>query len=217
MITGALFSGGKDSCLAIYKFGKDKIDCLLAMMPENKDSWMFHKPNLKLLRKQAEMLGIPLILEKTKGEKDEELEDLKRLIKKSGINKLVIGGIKSNYQGTRIRGICEELGVEVIIPLWDYSAERLWKELLDNGFKVIITKIACEGIPKEFVGKIIDKERFKELKDLAEKYKFRLDFEGGEAETAVLYMPGFKKEISLEYDIESEGDYRHFIKIKKIN
>jgi len=217
MKTGALFSGGKDSCLALYKYGKEKVNCLLAMMPENKDSWMFHKPSLKLLKKQAEMLNLPLILEKTKGEKDEEIKDLKNLIVKYGVNKLVIGGIKSNYQGTQIRGLCEELGVEVITPLWDYSAERLWKELLDNGFKVIITKIACEGIPREFIGKIIDKERFKELKDLAEKYKFRLDFEGGEAETAVLYMPGFKKEISLEYDIESEGDYRHFIKIKKIN
>jgi diphthine-ammonia ligase len=217
MKTGALFSGGKDSCLALHKYGKEKVSCLLAMMPENKDSWMFHKPDLKLLKKQAEMLNLPLIIQKTKGEKDGELEDLRKLIKKSGINKLVIGGIKSNYQGERIRKICQELKVELIAPLWNYSADKLWKELLENGFEVIITKIACEGISKEFVGKIIDKERFKILEKLSNKYKFRLDFEGGEAETAVLFMPGFKKEIKIEYEIESEGNYRHFIVIKKIN
>lgn len=217
MKTGVLFSGGKDSCLALHKYGKEKIDVLLSIIPESKDSWMFHKPDLKLLRKQAEMLRMKLIIEKTKGKKDQELKDLKNLIKKSGINKLVIGGIKSNYQGTRINSICKELGVELVAPLWGYSVNDLWKELLDNSFKIIITKIACEGIGKDFIGKIIDKEKFKELKALAEKYKFRLDFEGGEAETAVLYMPGFKKEMGLDYDIESEDKYRHFIKIKKVN
>jgi diphthamide synthase (EF-2-diphthine--ammonia ligase) len=44
-----------------------------------------------------------------------------------------------------------------------------------------------------------------------------LNVSGGEAETAVLYMPGFKKEIKLEYCVESEDNYRHFINIKKIN
>jgi len=214
--TGVLFSGGKDSCLALYKYGKDKVDVLLSIIPESKDSWMFHKPDLKLLKKQAEMLGIKLIIEKTKGKKDEELKDLKKLIKKSGINNLVIGGIKSNYQGARITSICKELGVELVAPLWGYSVNDLWKELLDNGFKVIITKIACEGIGKDFIGKIIDKEKFKELKALAEKYKFSLDFEGGEAETAVLYMPGFKKELKIGYDTESEDKYRHFINLNEV-
>ena len=46
---------------------------------------------------------------------------------------------------------------------------------------------------------------------LAEKYKFRLDFEGGEAETAVLFMPGFKEKIKIKFNIKSEGDYRHWI------
>lgn len=213
MKTGVLFSGGKDSCLALFK---SKADCLLTMIPENKDSWMFHKSDLRLLEKQAEMLGLPLILEKTKGEKEEELEDLKRLIKKSRVDKLVIGGIKSSYQGERINKLGKELGVEINAPLWQYTSEKLWEELLENGFKVIITKISCEGIPKEFIGKIIDKKRFDELKKLADKYKFGLDFEGGEAETAVLFMPGFKKEIKIQFDIESEGQYRHFIKINEI-
>jgi len=218
MKVGVLFSGGKDSSLALYRFVKEggKADVLLSMIPETKDSFMFHKPDLGLLKKQAEMLGKKLILEKTKGKKDKELKDLKKLIKKSKIKKLVIGGIKSSYQGNRIKKICSDLGVNVVAPLWNYNVEKLWKELLKNNFKVIITKIACEGIPREFIGKIINKNKFEELKKLSEKYKFRLDFEGGEAESAVLYMPEFKKEIRIEYAIESEGSYRHFIKIKKL-
>ncbi len=214
--TGVLFSGGKDSCLALHKYGKDKVDCLLSVIPEDRDSFMFHKSDLRLLEKQAEMLDLPLILRETKGEKEKELDDLKELIEKSGISKLVIGRIKSNYQGERIGKICKELDVELIAPLWGYSAEKLWDELLDCGFKVIITKISCDGIPAELIGKIIDREKFEKLKKLAEKYKFSLDFEGGEAETAVLYMPEFKKDIKISYSLESEDKYRHFMRIEKI-
>lgn len=218
MKIGALFSGGKDSCLALHKAVKvgKKINVLLSIMPENKDSFMFHKPDLKLLKKQAEMLDIKLIIQKTKGKKDEELKDLKKLIEKSKINELVIGGIKSNYQGERIKKICGKLNIKLYAPLWGYDAEKLWKELLDEGFKVIITKIASEGIPKEFIGEIIDSDKLEKLEKLSKKHGFRMDFEGGDAETAVLYMPEFKKEIKLEYNIESEDRYRHFITIKEI-
>jgi len=218
MRTGVLFSGGKDSCLALHKAiecGK-KIDCLLSLMPENIDSFMFHKPDLKLLKKQAEMLDLPLVIQKTKGRQDEELGDLRKLVEKSKVDVLVVGGIASNYQGSRIKKLCGRLGVDVYAPLLDYTTEKLWKELLDSRFKVIITKISCEGIQKEFIGKVIDATEFEKLKKLSEKYKFRLDFEGGEAETAVLFMPDFSKDIKIRFAVKSEDKYRHFIEIKEV-
>jgi uncharacterized protein (TIGR00290 family) len=129
---------------------------------------------------------------------------------------VVVGGIASNYQGKRVKKICSELSLKFRAPLWSYTAKQLWKELLKKKFKVILTKIACEGIPKKFVGRIIGKKEIEELKNLSEKYKFRLDFEGGEAETSVLYMPGMKREINLTYNIKSEGKHRHFLKLKKL-
>ena len=78
MRVGALFSGGKDSCLALHNFGTSRVDVLLSLIPENKDSFMFHKPNLKLLRKQAEMLGIKLSIMKIKGEENKEFQVVRR-------------------------------------------------------------------------------------------------------------------------------------------
>ena len=213
---GVLFTGGKDSCLALHRYGKKNIDVLLSMIPENKDSFMFHSPDLRLLKKQAEMLELPLIMQKTRGEEEKELEDLKKMIKKSKVKKLIIGGIQSIYQVKRIKRICSELRIRVEAPLWDYDTGKLWKELLEEGFKVIIVKIASEGIPKEFIGKILEVGDIVELVKLSRKYGFRMDFEGGDAETSVLYMPGFKREIKIEYDIESEDVCRHFLKIKEI-
>ncbi len=214
-----LFTGGKDSSLALC-IAKQKYDIkfLLNVNVKNPDSFMFHKPFPELLERQAELLGISLITVESKGEKEKELGDLEKLLKlvKGEVEIIVVGGIKSSYQGKRIKKICKELKLKFYAPLWDYEGEDIWKELLRRKFKIIITKISCEGIPKEFIGKKIDKKRFEKLKNLAEKFKFRLDFEGGEAETSVLWMPKFKREIKLDYRIKSEGRYRHLIKIIQV-
>jgi diphthine-ammonia ligase len=220
MKLAVLFSGGKDSCLALHKAKKEGHDVkyLLSIIPKNFDSYMFHKPYLRLLERQAKMLNIDLVIMESEGIKDEEVEDLKELIEcfKDKVEGIVVGGIASSYQGDRIKRICSELDLEFIATLWDYSPEKIWEELLNKKFKVILTKIACEGIPKEFLGKIIDKKLFIELKKLSEKYKFRLDFEGGEAESAVLYMPDFKKDIEVKYNARSEGEYRHYLDIREV-
>ena len=218
MKLACLFSGVKDSCLALHKAKMDghEVLYLLNMNTKTKDSFMFHKPDLKLIKKQAEMLGIKLIMGKTEGKKEEELEDLKKLILKvkDKVDGILIGGLASNYQGERLQKIADEFRLKLIAPLWGYNSEKLWKELLDLGFKVILTKISCEGIPKEYLGKIIDRKEYSELERLSKKFKFRLDFEGGEAESAVLFMPGFKEEIKITGKINSEDKYRHFLKIK---
>lgn len=215
-----LFSGGKDSCLALHLAIKRgyEVDYLLSIIPENFDSFMFHKPYLNLLEKQAEMLDIDLIVAESEGLEDKEIKDLKNLIEKvkDEVEVIVVGGIASSYQGKRIKKICDELGLEFYAPLWNYKNEEVWEKLLKERFKVILTKISCEGLGKELLGKIIDKKMFEELRELSEKYKFRLDFEGGEAETAVLYMLGFKKHIKIKFDIESEGEYRHFLEVKEV-
>jgi ABC transporter with metal-binding/Fe-S-binding domain ATP-binding protein len=214
-----LFSGGKDSCLALHKIiNKYNVKYLLSIIPDNFDSFMFHKPYLALLEEQAEMLDIDLIVKASKGEKDKEINDLRDLINKvkHEIDVIVVGGIASNYQGKRIEKICDELGLEFCAPLWDYDAKKIWKELLKNNFKVILTKVACDGLNKDWLGVVIDEKKFKELEKLSEKYKFRIDFEGGEAESGVLFMPGFKKEIRIKFDVKSEGKYRHFFKNLKV-
>jgi diphthine-ammonia ligase len=216
-----LFSGGKDSALALHKVLKDndfEVKYLLSIIPENPDSYMFHKPYQNLLNKQAEMLDIDLIIGGSKGEKEKELVDLRKLIEsvKDEIDSIVVGGIASDYQGSRVKKICDDLGLDFVAPILGYKPEDVWKELLDEGFKVILTKIACEGLDENFIGKVIDDKLFDGIKVRSEKYKFRIDFEGGEAESAVLYMPEFSGEIRINYNVISQGRYNFVLDIKSI-
>jgi len=215
MKVAVLFSGGKDSCLALHlakREGHD-VEYLLNVSPDNFDSFMFHKPYPILLERQAKELGIELVVRKSKGEKEKELEDLRDLIGgvRYNVEGIVTGGIASSYQGSRIRRVCEELGLDCIAPLEGFSQEKIWESLFDYGFEVVLTKVSCDGLLKEWVGGVIDREKYLKLLSLSKKYKFRVDFEGGEAESAVLFMPGFNKRIRLDFSIRSDGEFRHYI------
>lgn len=200
---GVLFSGGKDSVYAAWLAKKQgyQIECLITIFSENKESYMFHTPFIEKVSLQAEEIGIPIVIVKTKGEKENELIDLERAIKIAvkdyKIQGVVTGAIESVYQATRIQKICNKLKIECFNPLWQKDALEHWKDLLKNKFKVILASVAADGLNENWVGKEIDNKKLDELIQLSEKYRFHLAFEGGEAETFVVNCPLFKHEVKV--------------------
>jgi len=201
MKLGVLYSGGKDSNYSAFlakRYGHE-IVCLITLFSENPESYMFQTQGLEMTKKQAAAMGIPQIMQKTKGVKEEELDDLETAIKKAikeyGIGGVVTGAVESTYQASRVQRITNELGIECFNPLWQKDAEEYWKEMLAEGFKIKIVHTAAEGLGEGWVGRMINEENFEELKKLSEKHKFHLGFEGGEAETIVLWQPMFKEKI----------------------
>jgi len=204
MKLASLFSGGKDSCLAIFlaKKAGHEISCLIAIESENKESYMFHTPSISKVKKQAEVMDIPLIRQKTKGKKEEELKDLEKAIKiakeQYNIGGIVTGAVASVYQASRIQKICDKLGLECINPLWQKDQIELLNDLIKYDFEVIITGVFAYPLTKEWLGRKIDEEFIKDTKVLWEKCKVNPAGEGGEFETYVLYCPLFKKRLKVK-------------------
>ncbi len=200
MKVAVLFTGGKDSTYALFKT-KHNVKCLITIASENPHSYMFHTPNIELVKLQSRALNLPLIYKKTKGRKEEELKDLKKAIqlaiKRYKIQGIVSGAIESNYQKQRIDNICKELNLKSINPIWHTNSLKYLNSLIKNKFKTIITAISAEGLTKEWLGKEINKKTIEELKQLNEKYKLHLALEGGEAETLVLDCPLFNKKLKI--------------------
>ena len=120
MTNACLFSGGKDSTLALHKVVNSgiKIELLITFLSENKFSYMFHYPNAKQTSLQAEALGIKQIFIKTEGKKEEELKDLEKALVENNVTLLVTGATYSRYQADRIQKITDKHKIENIAPLW---------------------------------------------------------------------------------------------------
>ncbi len=201
MKIAALFSGAKDSTFAIYKVMQmgHEVKCLVSLISENPESYMFHHPNIEWTGMQARAMGIPIVTKKTAGEKEKELKDLEAVLReiKPDIEGIVSGALASRYQKSRIDDICQKLGLKSLAPLWGTKPEEHWNNILKSGFEIIVTAVACEGLGKEWLGRRINREALLGLKNLSEKHGFNLAGEGGEFETFVLSGPIFKKKLKI--------------------
>lgn len=204
MRVGVLYSGGKDSTFATYiatLHGWD-VCCLLTMRSAEENSYMFHTPNINIVPYQAEAMQIPLLCQETRGEKEKELNDLKKLLKKAkhmyNLDGIVVGALYSDYQQERVNRICYELDMKTFAPLWHVPQAYLLQEIIDLGFEIIISAIAAEGLSKKWLGRKVDKETWKELLHLHKKYGIHVAGEGGEYESLVLFCPLFKQRLQIE-------------------
>ncbi|HEA46593.1 MAG TPA: diphthine--ammonia ligase [Candidatus Pacearchaeota archaeon] len=203
MKLGVLFSGGKDSAFAAWMAKKEghKISCLITVVSENQDSYMFHTPSIKKTKSQAQAMGIPLIVKKTKGIKELELKELENAIKlakkKHEIEGVVTGAVESVYQSSRIQKICDQLGLECFNPLWQKDEIEHLEDIIKNKFDVIVTSVSAYPLNASWIGKKIDENFIKKTKELQKKYEIHPSGEGGEFETFVLDCPLFEKPLKV--------------------
>jgi diphthine-ammonia ligase len=222
MKLGILFSGGKDSTYSAYlaKQQGNELVCLISIMSKNKASYMFHTPSIKQVKKQAKVMNIPILISKTKGEKEKELKDLEKAIqsaiKKYKIEGIVTGALHSVYQAERIQKICDELNIKCVNPLWHKDEISYLHELVEAKFKIIIIGVFAFPLDNSWLGRNIDNKFIDEVQKLKDKYKIHAAGEGGEFETFVLDCPLFKHELKVKsFKDANEGanSWRREIKI----
>ncbi len=203
MRLGVLFSGGKDSAFACNLAGmRDKVVCLITIASGNKESYMFHTPNVNLARLQADACGIPLVEYETAGEKESELADLKAAIaeakRRYDIAGVVSGAIMSVYQASRVQRICNELDLFCFNPLWYTDQREYMNKIIAGGFEILISGVFAYPLDEKLLGARVDERFMAALDRIAAKYKITLTGEGGEFETFTADAPFYKKRIVVD-------------------
>jgi diphthine-ammonia ligase len=213
MKLACLFSGGKDSTYALFKSLEEghKVPCLISLHPFNDESLLYHYPNNILFKSISQAIEIPLIerccINITKEHEINQLGlSIKQAIDEFSIEGLIHGAISSKFQINIFKKICTDLNLKLYSPIWNIDPSKYYHQLFNSHFEILITRVAALGLDKVWLGKIIDKKNYEELKKNSQKFKFNITFEGGEAETMVLDCPIYKSRIKIkESEIQWDG------------
>lgn len=198
MKVAVLWTGGKDSALACYKALKNghEVSYLVTFIWNNPS--LAH--SLSLIKLQSEAVKIPFIWDKLEEPYFESYrEAILELKNEYGIEGIVTGDISyvDEFHGNWIDKVCEGTGVEVIKPLWDMEREQILTELLDDGFKVMLTCVKEPWLTEEWLGRTLDLQSMVDMQQLHGENGLDICGEFGEYHTMTLDAPFFNKIIRI--------------------
>lgn len=213
----ALISGGKDSCYSVLKAGTHghNIIALGHIVPpcEEADSLMYQSVGSSAVSLIAEAMDLPLVIRKTHataklstltytattGDEVEDLVSLLLDVKRQfpTIQGVCSGALWSDYQRLRVENAASRTGLFSIAPLWRREQSELLDEMIKNGVDAVLIKVAGIGLDETHLGKSLGDMR-PVLHKLEKMYGSHICGEGGEYETLVRWMPGFKKRLEFQ-------------------
>lgn len=202
------WSGGKDSCLALYRAGHagGKPARLLTMLAEDGIRSRSHGLTLEVLRAQAARLGIPLLARSATWSEYESVFIAALIeLKKEGLQAGVFGDIDFSPHREWDEKICARTGMKLCLPLWQCPKLELLDQFLTLGFKAMIVTVKADKLGREFLGKIIDRELVGEF----QRKGIDPCGENGEYHTVVVDGPLFSTPLLLEPGaiVERSGCY----------
>lgn len=200
MRAAVLFSGGKDSTYAAYVAAQRgwEVGPLISIVPEDRDSMLFHVPNLHLTPLLAEAMGVRLVTESAAAGEAAELDALRRAFRRLDADGVVVGAIASDYQHDRVNRVAHETGLRVFAPLWRLDPRRLVRDYLAAGFEIVVSSVSAEGLDASWLGRRWDERTVGELLRLHETRRIHPCGEGGEFETLVLDAPCFAHRLVVD-------------------
>jgi uncharacterized protein (TIGR00290 family) len=203
------YSGGKDSALALYrakKLGYQPVCLLTTYNADARRSW-FHGVPTDILNKVSELTDTALELVPT-GQGDDYGKDfeaaLERLREKYGVGATVFGDIDLQLHYDWDVARCSASGLEAVFPLWHEDRRELVFEMIDSGFKALITIVNTEQLSERFLGKTLTRE-------LAEQIATEgadICGENGEYHSFIYDGPIFRKPVNVKLgDVIRNGIY----------
>ena len=190
------WSGGKESCLALYQaLGRGyQISHLVNFISEEFHRVSFHGTEARLIQLQSQAIGIPLLQkEASRDGYESDFKEAVRSLIPGGVEGMVFGDIYLQEHRDWVERVCGELGIEAIEPLWGRSPEEILVSLIDNGSEAVIVSAKSGLIDEDCVGRRVDRA----FMDYLKSKKIDLCGENGEYHTLVVNGPLFQRQIQL--------------------
>lgn len=193
-----LVSGGKDSIAAacvVWQWGW-RIDSFVTVLPEERNPELFHHPNARWVRLQAEAAGVPWRAHELPQGADESA-GLEAALRGLSVDGIVSGALASEYQRTRFERVCHGLGLRTFAPLWHHEPHQHLQNVRSLGIRARLAHVAAEGLGREWLGRELDEAAIAVLARVSLRSRLNVAGEGGEYETFVTDAPLFRQSIRV--------------------
>lgn len=186
------YSCGKDSTFALHNMirqGHEPV-ALITMVNQDVDRSFFHGADYKMLQAYSGVLGIPILITPAVG-KNYHLAMEKSLRKAIALGAEIacFGDIDIDENRAWCEERCKNAGIKSAFPLWQRDRADNVYELVDLGYKCLIKSINNTLLPKELLGKVIDRT----VIDTMRSSGIDICGENGEYHTLVMDGPIFHK------------------------
>jgi uncharacterized protein (TIGR00290 family) len=211
----ASWSGGKDSCFAVYQAMQKgmKVAGLLNCVSRENGRVSFHGVDARLIKAQASLLGIKLLQKETTPERyaEEFKEGVRTLAGTSDITGMVFGDIYLDEHLAWVEGVCRDIGMKAIEPLWGVNTSELIRQFVNTGFKSVIIAGKADRIDREWIGRMVDNVF---IEYLMKRPDVDPCGERGEYHTLVVGGPMFNGGIDITDSEVIERDGYRFLDVK---
>ena len=207
------WSGGKDSALAYYRAVMEGHvpAALFTMFEEDGTKSRSHGLPLDLMEAQAERMGLPLVVGKAdwSGYEKEFIAQLKNF-KEQDIEMGVYGDIDLEDHLAWVQKVSAEAEIDVHHPLWQEPRKELLKELVEQGFKAIITVVDTTRLDSRFLGREFSLGLIEEL----EAEGVDACGEEGEFHTVIIDGPIFVEPVPAVFGDQFDVGHYRMLEVK---
>lgn len=197
------FSGGKDSCLALWRARQAGLDvrAVINVLEEAGERNRSHGVSKGLLEAQARALDVELVAPAASW-RDYEATFTQALaeLKTRGFEVAVFGDIDLQAHREWEEKVCALAGLECRLPLWNEPRMDLAREVLRLGFRPIVVCTDSRYLDDSFCGRIYDEQFIADLPENVDACG-----ENGEFHTFVFDGPGFLQPVPCE--VASKREY----------
>ncbi|HET7545489.1 MAG TPA: hypothetical protein VFK05_36730 [Polyangiaceae bacterium] len=201
MNRAVLWTGGKDSALALHRTVRSEVRELVTFVPPDAH---FQAHDLELMAWQARALGLPHRRMVVDSPYQQGYERALAELLASGIECVVTGDIAPvDGQPNFIEGCAERVGMRVSLPLWGVDRALHLREIVALGFDVLLTFVNEPWLDASWVGRHLDARALAELADLGRTNGLDAAGENGEYHSMVLTGPGWNAALDVEGRVHS--------------
>ncbi len=196
------WSGGKDSCVALYEIQKDprfRVDALITTLTRDFDRISMHGVRRVLLESQAASLGFSLEqVFISKGADNDQYEarmgEAFDAARARGIDSVVFGDLfLEDIRAYRGRLLAKH-GMTALYPIWKRETGQFIRDFLALGFKTAVVCVDPAKLDPSFVGRVIDADFLADLPTSVDPCG-----ENGEFHTFVFDGPTFKTPVPFTF------------------